>query len=259
MSHQMLLRKGGRPTSRHTSWPCQLFEWNVYVCPPKVPELKSHFLLRWMNLEGKLFLSHICFVQQGFHKVVNDITPSNCSQCSSNRHVSLFRDYAGFKEWCHTLNTQICTDSRQTRTAPWSASENFRWNTETQIREALSCRICLQWALHTWTYVSLFCSYCRHSLHISYYQRVWHGDHDGDTIDPEQDEDIEADAESKHQTEAWHQGDNLELQQGVWFCEFWQQIERWARTHDGDYARLRSLWICHECLGPGAWPTKKYG
>lgn len=123
--------------------------------PPKVPKLKIHFLLRWMNLDGKLFLSHICLVQQGFHKVVNDITPSNCSQCSSDRHVSLFRDYAGFKEWCHTLNTQICTDSRQTRTAPWSASENFRWNTETQIREALSCRICLQWALHTWTYVSL--------------------------------------------------------------------------------------------------------
>ena len=36
-----------------------------------------------------------------------------------------------------------------------------------------------------------------------------------------QDENIEEDSQPKHQTEAWHQGDNLELQQGVWFCEFW--------------------------------------
>ena len=100
--------------------------------------------------------------------------------------------------------------------------------------------------------VNICCSYCSHSLHISDYQRIWHGDDDSDSINPEQNENIEEDSQSKHQTEAWHQGDNLELQQGVWFCKFWQQIERGAGPHDGDYAWLRSLWICHE-LASGPW------
>ena len=46
--------------------------------------------------------------------------------------------------------------------------------------------------------------YCSHSLHISSVtiKGFDHGDHDSDTIDSEQDEDIEADSQSKHQTEA---------------------------------------------------------